>query len=806
MSEPIIPHFYRHYREYDLLVDSRQLLDPARTVFFALAGNRTDGHAFVPELYSRGVRHFVVTRAVGDCPEARFWEVADVLRFLQQLTKHHRQQFDIPVVGITGSNGKTIVKEWAFELLAEHFTTVRSPRSYNSQIGLPLSVWQLRSDHELGIFEAGISQRGEMRRLADILQPTIGLFTNLGDAHRQGFNSQEEKLAEKLQLFETAEVVIFCYDQAVVRQALQGFPGRLFRWSIAHPEVDVYVHRVQREQSGTHCYFRYAGEEYAFFGRFTDANSLENVLQVLSLALYLGVPPEACARRLETLEPLGLRLEVRAGRDGSTLIDDSYSNDLTSLATGLAFLDQQPAAGHTLILSDLVEAGLPGEVLYRQVAGLIGRRINRLIGVGTEVGALQHELSPAIEQQYFRSTEELLEVVDDLPVDRQALLIKGARAFGMERVSARLAARLHRTELEVNLAALTHNLNYFQKVLHPPAELCVLLKASAYGSGSLAVARHLADRPIAYLIVAYPDEGIELRRGGIRAPIMVLNAPPASFDALLRHQLEPEIYSWEQLRALADYVGNRGTCLVHLKVNTGMHRLGFEPEEATAVARYLEGQPQLRVATVFTHLAASEDPAEDAFTHRQIEQFNRAYQSLTAVLGYQPRRHVLNSSGIVRFPQYHFELVRLGLGLYGIESSGNSHRQLQAVLRLQARVSQVRTLPPGATVGYGRAGRLPEGGRIAVLSIGYADGLPRAAGLGRFSVQIRGQAAPIIGQVCMDMCMIDISHIPDVQVGDNALIFGAEWPVERLAQAAGTIVYEIFTNLSERVHRVYKFD
>lgn len=798
-----IAELYDRYRDFDLLVDSRQLLRPGSTLFLALPGRRSDGHDFIPDLYARGVRHFVVSRPVAGCPQAEFHLTQDVLAVLQDLAAHHRARFDIPVLGITGSNGKTTVKEWIAQLLEPHLNLWRSPRSFNSQIGVPLSVWQLREEHDLAIFEAGISQRGEMQKLARIIRPTIGLFTNIGAAHREGFASREEKLAEKWKLFDGARQLIVRLDNPEVRRQAAAFPGRLLGWSdegeatvtVRHPDPardrDLVVNLPDREPVSL---------QLPLGGPAIAENAVNAFLFSQSF-----VPAERLAPAVAQLQPLGLRLEVRAGRDGSTLVDDSYSNDISSLATALTFArDQGPDRPLTLILSDIPQTGLTPEVLYTQVARLLSGRIDRLIGIGRDIPVLGQLLPAGVDCRFYPSTEDLLAAVDDLSLSGQLVLVKGARAYGLERISARLARQVHRTILEVDLAALDHNLAQFRSFLRPETRVAAMIKASAYGSGAVEVARQLQRLGVHYLVVAYTDEGVALRQAGISLPILVLNSETAAFDALLRYELEPEIFSWEQLRDLADHtIGMQGRLTVHLKFDTGMHRLGFRAADAPAVGRLVRTLPQMRVGSVFTHLAGSDEPAHDDFTREQVRRFSELYTALEAELGYRPIRHVLNTSGIARFPEYQFEMVRLGIGLYGVEASTVMSERLRPVQQLWARVSQVREVPAGATVGYGRRGRLQQGGRIAVLSIGYADGLPRAAGPGGFAVQLHGQSAPLTGSVCMDMCMVDVTHLPQVTPGDRALIFGRDWPVERLAEAAGTIPYEIFTGIGPRVHRVY---
>jgi alanine racemase len=667
---------------------------------------------------------------------------------------------------------------------------------------VPLALLGLEARHELAIIEAGISRAGEMTSLAAMIQPRIGLFTNLGAAHEEGFPSREAKLAEKLKLFDGAATIIYCADQARVHEQMRArFPGRLLAWSRG-AATPVRLASAKRSAGQTTLTVAAPGAgTFSFTIPMVDDNSLENAMHVCCFLLHLGLAPADISRRMPRLTPVDLRLRLRAGQRQSMIIDDSYSNDLTSLAAALRLLDQQgqPGRPRGLILSDLPETGLPVKAWARRVASLVQGHIQFFIGVGEDMGAVAAYLPGDIKTFFFPDTAALLAALPELPWPGSLLLVKGARVFRLEQVTNRLARRIHRTELEVHLDRLADNLAFFQEQLSAGSSLAVMVKAAAYGSGGPEVARVLSQQGVRYLVVAYPDEGRELREAGIEHPVFVLNAAPDSWPVLAEYRLEPEVFHWEQLRAFAA----AGRFRVHLKFDTGMHRLGFPPEEAGRLGDWLRDHPQLSVATVMTHLAASEDPAHDAFTHEQVARFTRAYATLTGRLGYRPLRHVLNSSGILRFPQYHFDMVRLGIGLYGITPGPAGMPPLRPVLQLQARISQIHAVAAGETVGYGRAGKILRDSRIATLGIGYADGLPRAAGERGFAVAIHGKPAPIVGAVCMDMCMVDVTDIPTAREGDQAIIFGDDPRVEDLARAAGTIPYEILTGLSERVHRIY---
>ncbi len=786
----------------ELLIDSRQLVQADRTLFFALAGNRVDGHDFIDQLYQQGVRAFVVREPFAHLSDAVFLIVDNVVEALQVIVADHRQQFKLPVVGITGSNGKTIVKEWLQQALSPYFSVLANPRSFNSQIGVPLSVARLQPSHEVAFFEAGISKRGEMGKLAQVIQPTIGIFTNIGAAHQAGFSTVEEKLNEKLLLFASAEAVIYCQDQPEVHEAIQqGLSCQLFSWGRS-PTADVRVLQVARSNGQTQLSINYLGQSSLLAIPLEDDNSIENAMHCCSLMLWLGLSIEAVQEQMALLAPVALRLRVRAGRFSSTIIDDTYSNDLSSLASALNVLDQQgtPANQRMLILSDMLESGYPTAELYQRVGQLIGQRIHSFVGIGPEVQGIATYLPATISTRFFSNTEEALMAIQPEAIKETIVLVKGARRFHLEQLADQLSQQTHRTILEVDRAAILHNLAVFKSLLRPQVKLAAMVKAAAYGAGGVPIGRLLQSAGVDYLVVAYPDEGRELRQAGIQLPIMVLNAEPATFSSLAEWQLEPEVYHWAQLHELALI---RQPLSIHLKFDTGMHRLGFTSSDAAAVGEFLKQSPQLRVASIMSHLAASDSGQHDSFTHHQVKEFQLTSQVLSDELGYQPARHILNSSGIARFPEYQFEMVRLGIGLYGLESSGTLSSLLHNVLELQARVSQVRWIEEKQTVSYGRSGQLHRRSKIATLSIGYADGVPRAVGNGRFSVQINGRLAPTIGAICMDMMMVDVTDIDSVAEGDVAIIFGQQPTIAELAAAANTITYEILTNLSSRVHRVY---
>ena len=793
-----------------LLLDSRQVVFPATSLFFALSGPRRDGHAFIGDAYRKGVRLFVVSREVDLTlyPEASFLLVDDTLRALQRLAGHHRHRFDYPVVGITGSNGKTIVKEWLFQLLQDDYRIVRSPKSFNSQTGVPLSLWQMEPEHELGLFEAGISTVGEMAHLAPIVDCTYGLLTNIGSAHDEGFPSRRRKIEEKLLLFRHCRKLVCCLDQNEVAEAVTGAfpPSRLFTWA-RQGEADLQIAQVCPTDGGTQISARLHGQTIPPIRiAYSDQASIENAIHCWAVLLALGIAPDRIPERMARLEPVAMRLELKAGINGCKVINDSYNSDLHSLKIALDFLQQQSnGSGRTLILSDILQSGERPDRLYAQVAKLVHQhRLGQFIGIGNAISRIEPLLPEGIGRRFFADTDRFLEQFDPDWFQEQVVLVKGARPFQFERIANRLAVQAHKTVLEIDLNALRHNLNVYQRRLRPETGILVMVKASAYGSGAFEVAHLLEFQKVNYLGVAYADEGIALRKAGIGLPILVLNPEEASFDAILRYRLEPEIYSLRLLRQwLHALPPGRQEAPIHLKLETGMHRLGFEEGNLEELIALLQVSPQLSVRSIFSHLAASEDADHDKFSHLQARRFADMYERIAGALGYRPLRHLLNSSGIVRFPEYQMDLVRLGIGIYGIDSSRELQAELQPVLTLKATISQIKEVPAEETVGYGRQGQLSEPKRIAVISIGYADGLLRGAGNGRFSVLIRGRLAPIVGNVCMDMCMVDLSQTPDAAEGDEVIVFGKDQPVQLLADSLQTIPYEVFTNISGRVKRLY---
>lgn len=794
-----------------ILFDSRRIVHPSRSVFVALEGERADGHAYIGACYEGGVRCFLVRRIpVEPLPDAVFVVVSDTLRALQQLAAYHRGRYGhLQVVGITGSNGKTIVKEWLNQLLERDFHIVRSPKSYNSQIGVPLSVLQIEETHTLGIFEAGISAKGEMAHLASMIRCQVGILTNVGDAHSEGFASRSEKTAEKLKLFADADVLICCTDADERIQACVPSSLRIFGWSLrAHPQARVHIYIVRSTEQSTQFEVQFKGVVEQFEVSFTDEGYLQNAFHCVSFMLYMGYALPIVRERIAHLTSISLRLELKDGVNNCVLINDSYSSDLNSLRIALDFMAQKSGGRtRTLILSDILETGKQPAPLYEEVASLLSQhRIQRVVGIGNSVAQLQQYLPSSVRWSYFPDTLQFIQHTHTGQFQHETILLKGARRFEFERISRLLEKKAHKTVLEINLTALIQNLHTFARLLQPTTKIMVMVKASAYGSGSHEIASLLEYRQIDYLAVAYADEGIELRHAGIRTPIMVLNPEEAAFDACIRYQLEPEVYSLTQLQHFIQAAQKRPTnnpYPIHIKLDTGMHRLGFEPNDLPILIQTLtQVQPLLRVASIFSHLAASDDPAHDLFTHTQCARFSQMANHITTHLPYRPLLHILNSSGIARFPQYQFDMVRLGIGLYGIQTNPAS-LPLQVVSTLKATISQIKKIAPGESVGYSRKAIVNQPTTIATISIGYADGYPRTLGNGRSYVLVNGHPAPTIGNVCMDMTMINITHIPHVNEGDEVILFGSEKPIQQLADELNTIPYEILTNISSRVKRIY---
>jgi Alr-MurF fusion protein len=795
-----------------ILTDSRSVCFPEETLFFALKTKRNDGHKYIDELFEKGVRNFVVStlpEKKDNYPNCNFLLVNDTLKALQLLAEKHRENFQIPVIGITGSNGKTIVKEWLYQLLNENYVITRSPRSYNSQIGVPLSVWMMNENTELGIFEAGISEMGEMEELRNIIRPTIGILTNIGGAHQENFFSMQEKCMEKLSLFKDCDVIVYNGDNELISSSVLKslFTSREIAWSTKDNERPLFIESIDKGDNSTTITYRYIGMPGKYTIPFIDDASIENSIHCVSIALYFMIPQDVIAARMEKLEHIAMRLEVKEGKSGCVLINDSYNSDLASLDIALDFMSRRSddkGKKRTLILSDMFQTGQSSKLLYRQVAELVhSRGIDKIIGVGDDIQAASSRFD--VEKYFFQNTQQLIESEMLQSLKNEVVLIKGSRNFHFEEISDLLELKVHETILEINLNAIVDNLNYYRNKLKPETKLVCMVKAFAYGAGSFEISKTLQDHRVDYLAVAVADEGSELRKAGITSSIMIMNPELSAFKTMFDYRLEPEVYSFNLLEELIKAAEKEGVTNfpIHIKLDTGMHRLGFIPEEIPELIRRLKSQNAVIPRSVFSHLVGSDSDQFDSFTKRQIETFEKASAELQDAFSHKIIRHICNTAGIERFPGAQFDMCRLGLGLYGVDPYTN--KILHNVSTLKTTILQIHDVPKEETVGYSRKGKLNRDSRIAAIPIGYADGVDRHLGNGNAYCLVNGQKAYYVGNICMDVCMIDVTDI-DCKEGDKVEIFGDNLPVTLLAEKLGTIPYEILTSVSNRVKRVYYHD
>lgn len=790
-----------------LLTDSRRLIFPETTLFFTLITQRRDAHNFIPDLYDRGVRNFVVHThfAAAAFTNGNFIFVDDTLAALQQVAAYHCKQFSYPVIAITGSNGKTIVKEWLYQLLSPEYNIVRSPRSYNSQIGVPLSVWQMRDDHNLAIFEAGISMPGEMEKLANIIQPEIGILTNIGNAHDENFVSIQQKTEEKCKLFAGCKTIIANGDDSFIPDTIHQISGaEIIKWGSNQNNV-IQVIAQQKNADGVIIDLKYQEKINRHFIPFTDAASIQNAITCIVSLIHFGIPVEIINERLHTLQPVDMRLQLIPAINNCALINDSYSFDIASFGVALDFMQQQNQfTQRAVILSDVPGANKDA---YAEIIFMLkARNINNVIVIGEHWKTYYPFLTEAVaEAAYYPSTNDFINKFSTSHFRNQVILLKGARKFSFENIANTLQQKVHRTVMEINLTAITHNLNAYRKILKSGVKIMAMVKASGYGSGSSEIANVLQYHKADYLAVAYADEGVDLRKANIRLPIMIMNIDEEAFESVIQYNLEPEIYSVNIFKSFDAFLDKQGLQFypVHIKLDTGMHRLGFGEDEIETLAELLKTSNRMVVRSVFSHLAAAEDAAEDAFTQLQAERLAKACNRLEASLGYSFIKHISNSAAIFRLPQLQMDMVRLGIGLYGVDSSNRNKLSLQPVATLKTTIAQIRKLPGGDTVGYNRRGKINSDSVIATLRIGYADGLRRVLSNGIGKVFINGKRAPIVGTIAMDMTMVDITHIQDVEEGDEAEIFGYNISVAEVAKDCGTIPYEILTGVSQRVKRVY---
>jgi alanine racemase len=798
-------------------LDSRQIYDVANTAFFAIRGIHHDGHQYIENLYKSGVKEFVVEKAswIGILADkAKKWSDADIyvvensVQTLQSLAALHRNKFDYNLVAITGSNGKTICKEWLAVLLNDSYNVVKSPKSYNSQIGVPLSVWAMKSNHNLGIFEAGISQPGEMWKLEHILKPSHGILTHFGEAHGANFLHEEQKLKEKLLLFKNSKTLI--YRSGPLSKDINTYlksinPSiELIEWSTEDPTKNIFVHFIKSKQE-TQIKFKKASQSEPFLDiktELTDEASLENLCHCLIMAHILGIDNLTLNQSIRRVKPISMRLEIKEGLREITIIDDSYNNDIDGLRLALPLLMKYELKKKILILSDFLEIGLREENLYDQINEMIlNLKIDLIIGIGSQISRKKDKIKGI---EVYQTTEDFLKSGRLNSLYHAAILLKGARKYNFEKLVNALENKSHCTQLEINLDALQNNLSYYKNKIGLETKLMVMIKAFAYGAGAIEIGQILQQQGVDYLTVAYTDEGVELRKNGIYTPIMVMNPQKEEFAKLIEYSLEPEIYNFDLLKSIDEYcLLNEQNIKIHIKLDTGMKRLGFESHEIEHLAKNLAEMPQLWVVTIMSHLVASENLQHDKFTKKQIAEFKRMSAKLAAKLGYKPLLHIANSAAIENYPEAKLDMVRLGISLYGISQNKKETKRIENVLSLKTYISQIKKVDTHETVGYGRKGKVKQKSIIATLAIGYADGYPRSLGMGKGIFEINGEICPTIGAICMDMTMVDISHLKQVETGDTAYAFGGKIQLSKVAKNAKTIPYEIMTNISSRVKRVY---
>jgi Alr-MurF fusion protein len=786
----------------NISIDSRSLQNSEHSLFFALVGPNNDAHHYINDLITIGVQNFVVTHIPEECSDkANFLIVDNTLVALQKFAAYYRELFHFPIIGLTGSNGKTIVKEWLNFLLSPDYNVIRSPKSYNSQVGVPLSVVAINEKHNLGIFEAGISTVNEMDKLEKIIKPTIGVLTNIGSSHDEGFVNLDEKIKEKMQLFKDVEVLI--YPKYSEIENYINPHTNAFSWSFKDKTADVFVSKKVVSNHETTLEYLYKGNAYELKIPFVDKASIENAVASLLVMLHFEYEIDVIQSRMEMLFPVEMRLEVKNGINNCSVIDDSYSSDYQSLKIALDVLESQNQYDKkTVILSDIFQSGFPNEQLYAKVAKLIiANKINRVIGIGETISEYRNQFSNCIT---FKDTSEFVTNFDKLDFSNESILIKGARSFHFEEIVSLLEEKTHETVLEINLNAISYNLNFFKSKLKPKVKIMVMVKAFGYGNGGLEIAKLLEHHKVDYLGVAFADEGISLKNGGIKLPIMVLNPESTSFSAIIQYGLEPEIYSLKGLHAFLKIAKQKNLqhFPIHIKLDTGMHRLGFEENSINELIATLKGNATVKVQSILSHMATSDDEKHQDFAFSQIRLFDTLSSKISNELGIHPIRHILNTSGISNFNDSQFDMVRLGIGLYGVSNDVNEQKYLENVGTLKSIISQIREIAVGESVGYGRRFMAEQSTRVATIPIGYADGISRGWGNGVGFVTIKEQKASILGSVCMDMLMVDVTAIDCVE-GDDVIIFGESPSVSYIAQKLNTIPYEVLTSISQRVKRVF---
>jgi alanine racemase len=782
----------------NLVTDSRKAIVNSGSVFFAISGPRNDGHQYLLGLYQLGIRQFVIEKPLDALmfPEANLLLVDSSITGLQNIAQAHREKFNFPVIAITGSNGKTIIKEWMFQLLSPDFKTVKNPGSYNSQIGVPLSIWSIQLFHELGIFEAGISTVDEMESLEKIIQPTIGVFANIGSAHDEGFDNLQQKISEKLKLFKNVKKLIYCADHSEIDQVVRLRKIETLSWGRGNT-ADIRIERID-----SHFQVTFQQKSFSLSFPFIDKASVENTFHCVAVMLHFGYDHDVIQKRITDLRPVSMRLELKEGINNCQIIDDTYNNDLAGLQISLDFLSSQQKKNKSVILSDVLQSGMREEEIAQKISSMLQKNgVTKFIGIGPQLHSQEKNFGGIPSTSFFNSIEDFINSFDFNSVGNEVILVKGARIFQFERIVQLLQSKAHGTVMQIDLSKMIHNLNFFKSKLNPGVKIMAMVKAFAYGNGSEEVANLLQYHKVAYLGVAYSDEGVDLRKKNISLPIMVMNPTEESFESLLSNNLEPAMYSLKMLRAFASFLnGREGT--VHLEVETGMQRLGLSVLEWNEAFNLLKLHKNIRIASAFSHLSGSDESIHDGFSNEQFDRYQKFYSKLSTELNIKPLRHILNSAGILRLPNFQMDMVRLGIGLYGIDPTMDKSSKLQPVATLKTIISQIKKISKGETVGYGRKGKAENELTIATIAIGYADGFSRSFSRGKGAVLVNGQKASVIGNVCMDMTMVDITGIV-ANEGDEVIIFGDGYSIHDVAKSIDTIPYEILTNTSSRVKRVF---
>lgn len=791
-----------------IFFDSRMIINPIHGIFFAFHGNQKDGHLYLQDAYQKGIRNFVVEKKVENLPDANFIEVQNPLNALQIWAKYHRKQFTFPVIGITGSNGKTIVKEWLNQLLWKKFSIVRSPKSYNSQFGAALSVLQMEEKNNLGIFEAGISMPKEMQNLEKIIQPTIGVLTKIGDAHLENFENQEELILEKLKLFSHVDKLVFNIENEKVLQAIleNEHLAKIDKYTYGYSDfATVQIKQILSNQNNTQISILHNQEEFTYSIPFIDDASIKNSLICLTTLISLNIDYKQLKNEFSQLLPIEMRLEIKEAINNSILINDTFNSDLNSLKIGLNVLNQQPRDKKSLVLTDILQSNLTDEELYQQTSDLVNSyHFDEIVLIGEKISQFKHLFQSYVRS--FNSTEEFLQQFKHQNVDHEAILLKGSRPFKLEKISNELETRSNDSVLEINLQHLIENINVYRSLLKPTTKLMCMVKANSYGTGSVEVANTLQNNGVDFLGVAIADEGKELREAGITIPIIVMNPEQSSYSTVIDYQLDPEIYSLRVLKLFIQKLQEKQISSpypIHLKMESGMNRLGFHEDDFEELISILKNNSQVYVCSIFTHLATADMPEELDYVNYQLNRFDNSYDTITKALDIKPIKHALNSPGIEAYGEHQYDMVRLGIGMYGYsEHTDFMQKYLKPVVRFKTVISQISELEKGETVSYGRRFTAERATKIATLPVGYADGIRRTLGYGKGKVGINGKLATITGTICMDMMMVDVTDI-SCKEGDEVTIFGNSPTLVDVTKWLETIPYEVLTSVSQRIKRVY---